>query len=441
MLNRIAITGLGMISPLGDSPALLHQALCDGHCGFQPVQDDTFGQPINRRVGRINSFQPEAYLPDRNLRPLDRTGQLVVSAAKLALINSGWTPERLKEHEVGLVLGTMFGSVHTISKFDRQALVQGPSCASPMDFANTVINAAAGQTAIWHNLSGINSTLACGSTSGLAALGYASDLIRNGQQKAILAGGADEFCFESFRGFDQAGLLYAINEGTGCPVPFGERRSGFTLGEAAALLMLEEWESAVARGAHILAEIRGYGSAYNPRHHARVAQPGKPQQKTVSGPRPPGSPMRAGFARSGVGVPSAASSILRAAYAALKDAGMVPSDIDCISASANGSVQADKDEAFSINALCNGSRIPVTAIKSMLGETLGASGGLQAIDLLETMRTGILPGIPSLELGPEQPPLNICREPRSIRACCGLINAVGLDGYAAALLISAAATK
>ena len=88
---------------------------------------------------------------------------MVVAAAKLALQNSGWTPERLAKHDAGLVLGTMFGSVHTISKFDRHALEQGPACASPMDFANTVINAAAGQTAIWHNLRGINSTIASGS--------------------------------------------------------------------------------------------------------------------------------------------------------------------------------------------------------------------------------------------------------------------------------------
>lgn len=410
MLTRhVAITGLGMISPLGDSPAVFHQALCDGHCGLQPVEDGTFDQPINRRVGRINSFKPEAYLPDRNLRPLDRTGQLVVSAAKLALINSGWTSERLKAHEVGLVLGTMFGSVHTISKFDRQALVQGPSSASPMDFANTVINAAAGQTAIWHNLRGINSTLACGSTSGLAALGYAADLIRTGQQTAILAGGTDEFCFETFRGFDQAGLLYELNHGSGCPVPFDARRTGFALGEAAALLMLEERESAVVRGAHILGEIRGYGSAYNPH-----------RQRNASG----------------------TDAINRAIHAALKDAGMVPSAIDCISASANGSIPADRDEAFSINALCNGSHVTVTAIKATFGETLGASGGLQAIDLLETMRTGILPGIPNLErLGPELPSLNVCRDQRSIRVRCGLINAVGLDGYASALLISAAAVE
>jgi 3-oxoacyl-[acyl-carrier-protein] synthase II len=406
MRKRVAITGSGIISSLGDSPTLLHWALCHGHSGLRPVERDCFEYRINRRVGHIDSFKAESYLPDKNLRPLDRTGQLVVAAAKLALESSGWMPAKLKEQDVGLILGTMFGSVHTISKFDRQALVQGPSCASPMDFANTVINAAAGQTAIWHKLRGINSTIACGATSGLVALGYAADLIRYGHQTAVLAGGADELCFESFSGFERAGLLYEIRDGTGFPVPFDERRTGFALGEAAALLMLEEWEMAVARGASILGEIRGYGSTYNPRRNNGN---------------------------------SGTDAIVRAIGAASEDAAMPLLEVDCISASANGSVETDRDEALAIESLWNGyhSLIPVTAIKSMIGETLGASGATQVVDLLETMRTGALPGIPDLDrFAPELPSLNISSQQRPVETRCGLVNSIGFDGHACALLIS-----
>jgi 3-oxoacyl-[acyl-carrier-protein] synthase II len=404
MLRRVAITGAGIISPLGDSPAAMHQALCHQQSGLCSVEENTFEQPIGRRAGYIASFKPEAYLPNKNLRPLDRTGQLVISAAKLALNNSGWTPDKLMEHEVGLVLGTMFGSIHTISKFDRQALVQGPSCASPMDFANTVINAAAGQTAIWHKLRGISSTVACGSVSGLVAIGYASDLIRSGQQKAVLAGGADEFCFESFHAFDQAGLLYQ-GSGPQYPVPFGACRTGFALGEAAALLMLEDWESAMERGAHILGEIRGYSSIYD-----------------------------AQLGRNG----SQRNTIVRAIEMACADAEVSLSEIDCISASANGSIEADKNEALAIHALWNGAspQAPVTAIKSMTGETLGASGVLQVIALLETMRTGVMPGIPNFAPASDFSPLNIACKSRPVRARCGLVNSVGLDGYVSALFVS-----
>lgn len=406
MSKRVVITGMGLISSLGDSPAAFHSALCQGQIALRPIQETGFEHLNCRQAGHISSFKPENYLTQKSLRPLDRTGQLVVSAAKLALASSGWTTEYLASVDVGLVLGTMFGSVHTISKFDRQALVQGPAYASPMDFANTVINAAAGQTAIWHKLRGINSTIACGSTSGLVALGYATDLIRYGHQSAVLAGGADEFCFESFCGFERAGLLYEVPDSEGCPVPFHARRTGFALGEAAALLMLEELETAVARGASILGEVRGYGAAYNP----VSVQPG-----------------------------NESDAIVRAMKAASDDASLALVEIDCISASANGSVKYDRDEAFAIKSLWNGygSDIPVTAIKSMVGETLGASGVLQAIDLLETMRTEELPGIAGLnQFEVELPALDYCRDARPLRLHCGLVNSIGFDGNACSLVIS-----
>src|SRR5262249_50186885 len=220
---------------------------------------------------------------------------------------------------------------------------------------------------------------------------------------AVLAGGADEFCFESFCGFERAGLLYGNGEGR--PVPFDHRRTGFALGEAAGLLMLEDWEAAVSRGANILAEIRGYGSTYNP----------------VTGQSGNGS-----------------DAIVRAIQAATEDAVLSLVEVDCISASANGSVELDRDEAYAVKALWNGlsSMIPVTAIKSMVGETLGASGVLQAIDLIETIRTGQLPGIAGLnQFEPTLPSLDICRHERTIRVRSGLLNSIGFDCHAYMLLI------
>ena len=151
------------------------------------------------------------------------------------------------------MLGTMFCSVRTISQFDRRALEVGPAYASPMDFSNTVINAAAGQTAIMHNLRGINSTISTGTTSGLQAISYATEVIRSGRARAVLAGGADEMCFESFYGFDRAGLLCRSDQCEGdFPIPFDKRRNGFALGEGAAFLMLENATFARQRGAHVL---------------------------------------------------------------------------------------------------------------------------------------------------------------------------------------------
>src|SRR5919107_1672316 len=206
-MRRVVITGAGLVSSLGDTPAGLHPALCEGGSGISPVglfETRGLGCPLG---GEVKEFDAQQYLGRRNLRPLDRTSRLVASAAQLALDASGWTPEMRAEREVGLVLGTMFCSVRTIAEFDRRALEAGPGYASPMDFANTVINAAAGQTAIMHGLRGVNTTVSADLTSGLQAVSYAADLIRSGRAEALLAGGAEELCFESFYGFDRAGLL------------------------------------------------------------------------------------------------------------------------------------------------------------------------------------------------------------------------------------------
>jgi 3-oxoacyl-[acyl-carrier-protein] synthase II len=404
-MKRVAITGAGVITSFGDSPEAFHSALCNQEKPGYRLEDSEAGVSACRQGGHISSFQPELYLKGKPLRPLDRTGRIVAAAARLALENSGWPAETLHSHDVGLVLGTMFCSVHTISEFDRRGLTEGPSYVSPMDFANTVLNAAAGQTAIWHNLRGINSTIACGAISGLMALGYAADLIRYGGHTALLAGGADEFCFESFCGFDQAGLLCQCNGHSEFPVPFLAQRSGFALGEGAALLMLEEWNAAVERGAQILGEIRGHGSAYDPACNGEC------------GP----------------------DTIARAMNSALHDSGIRAAEVSCISASANGSISADRNEALAIRAAFNGSgdAVPVTAIKSMVGEALGASGALQTVALLYSMQTGVLPGIRGLEQpGPEIPALNLCRGKQNINAGFGLINSVGFDGNTCSLVIS-----
>src|SRR5882762_2002587 len=154
MRRRVAITGVGVICSLGSSGETLHSALCEQRDGVGLIEEFVPKGFETRRGGKVASFLAESYLQGRLFRPLDRIGRLVASTATLALQDSGWEKETIEALEVGLVLETMFSSMHTIGQFDRQALTDGPSCASPLNFANTVINSAAGQTAIWHKLRG-----------------------------------------------------------------------------------------------------------------------------------------------------------------------------------------------------------------------------------------------------------------------------------------------
>jgi 3-oxoacyl-[acyl-carrier-protein] synthase II len=406
MEKRVVITGVGVVSGLGTSSAFFHRRLCGGADGAGRTVKHAPQSSRAPLAGKICCFEPELYLKGRSLRPLDRTGQLLASAARMALDNSGWTAEALTHNDVGLVLGTMFGSMHTISEFDRRCLVDGPACVSPMSFANTVINSAASQTAIWHNLRGMNSTTATGATSGLVAIGYAADLIQCGRQTVVLAGGADEFCFEASYGLERAGLSCKAGHDAECCTPFDARRFGMRLAEASALLVLEDGDSALARGAMVLGEIRGHSNGYNPKWN----QPGH-----------------------------GARGIIHAMHGALEDAHVSPSGIDCISAGANGSVAGDRNEGLAIKAVFNGrsDQVPITAIKSWVGETLGAAGALQAIDLLETMYSGTLPGIAGLEqVDAELADLNLRREPTCVDVNSGMISSVGFDGHACSLIIS-----
>ncbi len=406
MENRVAITGVGVISALGDTSRALFDALCSGRTGLHEVEP-LVGDCHCHLAAQLVDFQPGKYLPGRPLRPLDRTSQLASAACGLALENSGWNEESRATVDVALMVGTMFAGMHTIGDFDRTALVSGPASVSPMAFANTVISASAGQAAIWHNMRGANTTVATGSISGISAVGNASEMIRRGSSPVVLAGGVDEFSIESFYGFGRARLLCANGVGPEVPIPFDQRRNGFALGEGSGFLALEELTYARQRGAQVLAEVKGYATAFD---HSQGRDPDL-----------------------------AVRTLVRTMQAALDRSGATADDIDFVSASANGSVARDCYELAAL-ALVFGGRakdLPVTAIKSGTGEALAASGPFQLAAAIETLKTGRLPGVIGLrELPPACPLQGISSETRSIKARNALINGVGLDGNCCSLVVS-----
>lgn len=407
MSIRVVITGRGVVTPVGHSPRALHRALCEGRSAIRPIEGfDTQGLPCNEG-GEIAAFRPQDFLGKRNLRPLDRTSQLLAVAAQLALVDSGTCPLTREREDVGLVVGTMFCSVRTIAAFDRRAMAAGPAYASPLDFANTVINAAAGQIAILHGLRGVNSTIAAGCTSGLRAITYAADLVRSGRACIVLAGGVDELCFESLYGFYRTGQLRELRNGSrSCPVPFDARRKGFCLAEGAALLMLESADSALRRGVPILGEITGYGHAFDGSLRENSAQ--------------------------------SVAAIERSMRQALQNAGVTPAQLDAWSSSANGSIREDRHEAWAAARVLGGQEreVPITASKSVLGETLGASGALQVVALLEAMREGELPGISGLkELEPDFPLKGVSSRKRRVDLRTGLVSSVSYEGHATSMVL------
>ncbi|MEM7050024.1 MAG: beta-ketoacyl synthase N-terminal-like domain-containing protein [Acidobacteriota bacterium] len=395
----VVVTSAGLVSSLGDTPASFHQALCEGRSGQGPVDHFDCDRLPRADAFPIADFSPREHLGPGNLRALDRTSRLATCGVQKALDAGTWGDNGAREG-LGLVLGTMFGSIRTISEFDRRCLEAGPQYVKPLDFANSVINAAAGQAAIWHRLPGINATLTGGPMAGLQAIGYGADRIRRGRSRSLLAGGAEELSFEASFGFTRAGQV----ADDGAPRPFSDTGEGFLLGEGAAFLVLEEGAAAGRRGAAPLAEVRGQGNAFD-------ASRGEHAERAVA-------------------------TATRAIGLALEEAGLAAGDIAAVFGGASGWRPGDQCEADAL-ARIFGARVPVTAIKALVGECLGASGGLQAVAALETLRTGQLPGTPGTT--DAMAGLDVPSTARALdRPENLLITAAGFDGNHYALILGRA---
>jgi len=352
MACEVVITGAGVVSSLGHSPAELHDALCAGRRVVPVPARFAEAGVVRASVTAVDLDGLESSLGGRSLRALDRTGRLVTLAVGGALDSSSWSATYRGELEVGLIVGTMFCSLHSISEFDRRGLVAGPQFVSPLDFPNTVLNAAAGQAAIFHGLRGINATIAAGEASGLQAIAFATDLIRWGRALALVAGGADELSYEASLAFEREGYLAPSPQ---CDAPLNGGH-GVVLSEGACFLSLAN-RRALKVGSPILATVKGTG--------ASVACAG--------------------------GIEDLSRAIAHAIRVALCDARVRPPAIDVLSLSRSGRAKTDEAESAAIRAVFGSDPVPAFAIKSMVGETLGASGALQVVEVVEAMRDGRVP--------------------------------------------------
>lgn len=405
-MENVAVTGIGFITPMGDSLSQVHQALCDGKSG---LGEPELFQPEGERVelaGEISDFDASRYLGEtRNLRPLNRAARLLASATQLALDEGDWTRERREEQDLGLVTGTTYCSLGIISQFDCRAQKEGPKYASALDFANTVLNSAAGQTAIWHGLRGCNSTISSGAISSIDAIAYAVEMVRSGKEEVMLAGGIEELSQEAIIGY-RGGVAHCPQGQRPMPIPFDHRRNGFVLGEAAVMFVLERESVAKARGASVLARLNGFGESFCLEPHDRD-----------------------GFAEV-----SCSAIELALGHASLsKDA------IAAISLSANGSPELDSVEARATN-LCFQSQansIPIQAPKSAFGETLGAGGAIQLALMIQSLRVQKSPGISGFERSGEDVPLPfLTQQNQGIDGRVGLVNSINSDGHCHAMVVS-----
>src|SRR4030042_6783925 len=360
-MDRVVITGIGVLSPVGIGRQVYWEALFRGKTGFKAISlFDTAPYKV-RIAGEISDFDPVSFLGKRGLRTLDRSTRLLSSAAKLAIDDANLQITDENTNSIGVSIETPCGSLHSISQFDREGLIEGPKYVNPSHFPNTVLNSPASQVSIRFKIKGFNTTISTGFCAGLDAVIYASDFIRLNRADVVLAGGVEELCEETFLGFHNLGYLSGLNGSEPISCPFDARRNGIILSEGAAVLVLEDSDHALRRNVEILAVVKGYGNSFDPLADRDFIDAG--------------------------------SGLRNAITIALRDASLSPEDIDYISCSANSTKGLDKMETRVIKEIfgAHAFNIPVSSIKSMVGESFSASGALSLAAAIGAIKNGFIP--------------------------------------------------
>lgn len=384
MEKRIVITGIGVLTGNGKGKEEYWQSLYDGKVGYKPITlFNTDDYRVNM-AGEISDFDAKEYMGAKGLRSLDRATKLLVSASKLAVADSQFEITDDNTDDVGVSVGTTFGSLQSISDFDMTTLREGPRYTNPAHFPNTVMNSPASQVSIWNNIQGFNSTISTGFTASLDAMSYACDFINLEHVKIVYAGSIEELCMPVYAGFYSIKFLSGSKAGESfINCPFDKRRNGITFGEAACLIAMEELEHAKKRKANILGEVLGFGYAFDSFRMNKY------------------NPRGDGFKE--------------AMRDVLKESKLDPEDVDCIFAGANSTQAADKIESDAIKEVFGkkSSQIPVTAIKSMTGECYSSSGSLMVIAALASLNRNFIP--PTVNYEQKDPDCNLDYVPNKAR--------------------------
>jgi 3-oxoacyl-[acyl-carrier-protein] synthase II len=405
--KRIVITGIGVISPIGIGKEEYWQALEEGRSGFRPITlFDTKDLKV-KIAGEITQFDPKQFLGPKGLRTQDRATTLLSSAVKLALEDAHLEVAEENTHQIGVVVGTTFGSLRSISEFDKKVIIDGPRYVNPSLFPNTVINSPAAQASIRFGIKGFNTTVSSGMCSSLDALSYALDFIKFNRAKALVVGAVEEMCAQTFLAFYKLNYLSGLNKNSNpLSCPFDRRREGIVFSEGAGVVILEDLESAIKRKATIYAEILGLGSSFLPFRLHR-------------------------YHPSGLGM-------IESMRSSLEQAHLISQDIDCIFANANSTQDADLIETKAIKEVFSkyALKIPITAIKSMVGETFSAGGILALVAGLGSLAKDFIP--PTINYLEKDPHCNLDYVPNQARKQKLnriMINAFGPNGANTSLII------
>ena len=405
--RRVVITGLGAVTPVGLTAADSWQAVRSGVCGIGPItQFDPTGQKVSL-AAEVKGFDPEAHFTRQEAKHMARFTQFALASAREALQDSGLDKEQEDLDRCGVIVSSGIGGLSITEAEHDKGAQKGWDRVSPFYIPTAICNMAAGQIAIDSGFRGMCSCPVTACAGGTNAVGDAFHYIRDGYADVMLCGGTEAAVTAlAIGGFTSMKALSQATDPARASIPFDAERSGFVLGEGAGILVLEELQHALSRGAKIYAEFVGYGATCDAYH--------------MTAPRPDGS----GGAK--------------AMAMALSDAGIAPEEVDYINAHGTSTHLNDAGETAAVKAVFgdHARELAISSTKSMTGHMLGAAGAVEAIFTALSLHDGFMPATINYQVPDPECDLDVVpNEGREKALRCALSNSLGFGGHNGSILL------
>ena len=406
MKRRVVVTGMGAITPIGNSGDAFWDSVCAEKIGFAPITYFDTTDYKAKIAAEVKDFDPAQFMDKKAARRMEQFCQFAVAAAKEAIEDAALDMEKEDPYMVGCAVGSGIGSLQSMEKEHTKLVEKGPGKVAPLLVPLMISNMAAGNVSIAYGLKGksINVVTAC--ATGTNSIGEAFRTIQYGDADVMVAGGTESSITPiGVAGFSALTALSPCEDPTKCSIPFDKDRSGFVMGEGSAVVVLEELEHAKARGAKIYAEVVGYGCSSDAYHITSPAEDG------------------AGAAQ--------------AMMNAVKDAGAELTDITYINAHGTSTHHNDLFETRAIKLAFgdHAKNIKINSTKSMIGHLLGAAGAIEFVTCVKEIENGFIHRTVGLQETEEDMDLNYCKTSYKEDVTYALSNSLGFGGHNASILV------
>lgn len=406
MKRRVVITGIGVISPIGTGVEFW-ESVKKGKCGISPIESFDTSEFSVKLAAEIKDFDPTDYIEKKEAKRMDRYSQFALAAADIAVKDSGLNTEELNSKRFGVVVGSAVGGIHTIEAEHEKLLTKGPGKVSTFFIPMMLSNMASGLIAIKYKAQAINYCTVTACATGANAIGESYKRIQDGICDVMIAGGSEAAITPcSIAGFSALTTLSTTTDVNRASIPFDQERHGFVMGEGSGVMVLEDYDHAVNRGAKIYAELVGYGATCDAYHMTSPDPSSEGQSNSM--------------------------------LYAIEDAGIQPEEIGYINAHGTSTKYNDRFETQAIKNIFKeyAAEVPISSTKSMTGHLLGAAGAVEAIVCAKALQDSYVPAtINHLVTDPELGLNFVPNEGIAKEFDYALSNAFGFGGHNATLVL------